>query len=250
MAGSEREGMDKILIALFEERDKAHEAARILRDLDAAGSIDLFASSVLATRGGDVVVLDAADEGPLGRAVRLFTDRFRLALAGSPQDLVRVGVGEDLVHDVTRRLRPGGSVLVAELWEQWVQPVDAQLSTQGAVVLRRAREDILLADIERERASLEAERADLERHRARAARNDDDALEHRIDAVDDAIRAVRDHARAALVVARAEHEAKMAVLIAKLEVARGPLKDALDARISGRLAEHRHRTMALMRAAI
>ncbi len=227
----------------------AHEAARILRGLDAAGSIDVFASSIMATGGGDIVVLDAADEGPLGRAVRLFTDRFRHALAGSPHDPVRVGVGEDLVHDVTRRLRPGGSILVAELWEQWVQPVDAQLSTQGAVLLRRAREDVLVADIERERASLEAERADLGRHRPRAARNDD-ALEHRIDAVEDEIRAVRDRARAVLAVARAEHEAKMAVVMAKLELARGPLKDALDARISARLAEHRHRTMALIRSAI
>ncbi len=75
-------------------------------------------------------------------------------------------------RDLRRILRLAvGSVLVAELWEQYLQPIDAQLS--GVIVLRRAR-----------------------------------------------------------------------------ALARGPVRARLDVRISERLAEHRHRTMALMRAAI
>ncbi len=243
--------MDEILVAVFRDGDEVREGSRMLRDLDAAGSIDVFAMGVLAMgEGGHVAVLDAPDAGPLGSAVRPFTDRLLVALAGRPHPAMRLGVGEDLVERVTRQLRPGGAVLVAEIWEQWVQPVDAQLSIRGAVVLRRRREDVAVADIERERAALEAESADLEHRRSRVARKDQAALERKIKAVEDGIRAVRNRARATLTDVRAEHDAKMAVLLAKLVAARGSAKAKVDARISERLAQHRQRTMALMRAAI
>jgi hypothetical protein len=235
--------MDKILVAVFEEPGRAHEAVRTLRALDATGCIDVFATSVIAAgAAGASPALGEADEGPLAIAVRVLADRILLALARPPKEAVPLGLGDDLVHDVARRFRPGGSVLVAELWEQWLQPTDAQLS--GGVVLRRAREDVLLAEIERDRAALEAESAELERLQSRG-----DALEARITAVEDGIRELRDRARAALAAATAEHDAKMDVLMAKRAVARAPVKAGLDVRISERLAEHRHRAMALMRAA-
>jgi hypothetical protein len=257
--------MDAILVAVFANCGEAREGSRILRDLDAAGCIDVFAVSLVAMRdGGDAAVLDAPDAGPLGTAVRLFTDRLLLTLArpqgtatmpaapppcGPPDDPARPGVGEQVVAEVTRHLRPGGAVLVAEIWERWVQPVNARLAALGAVVLRRRREDVVVADIERERAALEAERENLERRHAGAANGERAALERRRGDLEDGIRAVRDRARAALAAARAEHDAKMAVLLAKRAAARDPDKPGLDARISERLAQHRHRTMALMRAA-
>jgi hypothetical protein len=239
--------MDKILVAVFEERGRAHEAVGTLRDLDVTGCIDVFATSVIA-RGaaGASPALGGADEGPPATAVRLLADSILLALARPPQDAAPLSLGDDLVQDVAKRFPAGGgSVLVAELWEQWLQPIDAQLSCHGGVVLRRAREDVLLADIERDRAALEAESAELER-----LQNRGDALEARITAVEDRIREVRNRARTALAVATAEHEAKMDVLMAKRALAWGPVKAGLDVRISERLAEHRHRTMTLKRAAI
>lgn len=132
---------------------------------------------------------------------------------------------------------------MAELWEQWLQPIDAQLS--GGVVLRRAREDVLLADIEGNRAVLEAGSAVLERLPSHC-----DALEANSTAVEDGSREIRDRARAALAGTTAEHDAKMDLLMAKRVLARGPVKARLDVRICERLAEHRHRTMVPMRAAI
>jgi hypothetical protein len=257
--------MDKILVAVFEHGSGAHEGVRILRELDAAGAIDLFGSSVVAKDDrGDAEIVHAAEPGPLGTAVRRFTERLLLALAlrgpaaatlcarmpdRPAQEPVRLATGEDLLALVATILRPGGYAVVAELWEQWVQPVDAQLSASGAVVLRRPRENAA-AEIERERAGLGAERAELERRRQRASKEDQAALERTIEAVEHAIRAVQDLARAQLASERSEHEAKNTLLVAKLEGAQGPAKARLDARISSRMAEHRHRIMALMRAAL
>ena len=130
-----------------------------------------------------------------------------------------------------------------------MQPIDARLSARRAVVLRRRREDLIVADLERERSALESESADLERRRARAAREERVALEVEIEVVEQAIRAVRNRARAALADITAEHDAKMRVLRAKLDSARGPARVRLDARISERVVELRQRAKALTGAA-
>jgi len=66
--------MDKMLVAVFDDEGKAYEGSRILRELDAEGSIELFAMSVIAKdASGKVDVKEAADERPLGTAVGLLT---------------------------------------------------------------------------------------------------------------------------------------------------------------------------------
>lgn len=245
MSGFERQGtLDKLLVAVLEERARARDAISVLRRLDASGSIDLFATRAIEVDAlGRASVLDATESGPLGAAVRLLADRLLVALAGPPHVRLRQ-LRDDLVRDVAGRLRTGGAFVVAELWEQWPQPVDEQLSLRGGVAVRARRDDALLAAIERERAALETARSALRR-----ARSNGRACAHPIEAVEVGLRGVRDRARAAFAEARAEHDAKMAVLSAKLEVARGPMLARLEFRISQRLAEHRYRAMALMRAA-
>jgi uncharacterized membrane protein len=65
--------MDKMLVAVFDNESKAYEGSRILRELDAEGSIEVFAISVIVKdASGKVTVKEVADQGPVGTAVGLF----------------------------------------------------------------------------------------------------------------------------------------------------------------------------------
>src|SRR5512139_2940501 len=84
--------MDKMIIATFDDEKKAYEASRILRELDSEGSIAIFAMSVIAKdASGKWTVKEAANEGPLGTGVGLFTGTV-LGLLGGPLG-VAIGAG-------------------------------------------------------------------------------------------------------------------------------------------------------------
>src|SRR6202023_810734 len=58
--------MDKMLVAIFDSERKACEGSRILRELDAEGSITTFAIAVITKEAsGTVIVAQPADRGPL-----------------------------------------------------------------------------------------------------------------------------------------------------------------------------------------
>ncbi len=255
---------DKMLVAVFDNESKSYEGSRILRELDAEGSIAVFAMSVIAKdASGKVTVKEAADQGPLGTAVGLFAGSL-LGLLGGPAgiavaagagtlggalyDLARVGVGEDFLADVGRQLQPGKSAVVAEISEEWVMPVDTRLEAAGGIVLRRARQEVVDAQIERDAAALKAEIADLKAEHARATREHKAKLEAKIEAVKGKLRATQDRAKAALAAVTEENEAKIKALQVNLAKARGDAKAKLDARIAEGRAEHKRRSEKLHQA--
>jgi uncharacterized coiled-coil protein SlyX len=119
----------------------------------------------------------------------------------------------------------------------------------GGVILRREREEILAAQVEREKAALEVEIAELMHGHARSVGVHRRRLEARLRVVQETLRAVQGRVLAELADARTEHQAKMAVVQAKLATAQGVVKASLEARVSERRAEHRRRSGDLVRAA-
>jgi uncharacterized membrane protein len=256
--------MDKMLVAVFENESKAYEGSRILRELDEEGSIAIFAIAVIAKdASGKVTVKQAADEGPLGTAVGLFAGSL-LGLLGGPvgfavaagagtiggalYDLAQVGVGDDFLDEVGQQLQAGKSGVVAEVWEEWVMPVDTRIEAAGGIVLRRAREEVMDAQIERDAAALKTEVANLKVELAQATKENKAKLEAKIAAVNRKFRATQDRAMAALAAATDEAEAKIKALQAKLAKAHGDAKAKLDARIADARAEHKRRSEKLHQA--
>jgi len=150
--------MDKILVVIFDDENKAYEGSRTLQDLHNEGNITLYAKAVIAKDAtGQVNVKQTDDEGPVGTAVGLLTGSLLGLLAGPVgfvvgasagmfsgmmYDLANLGVGEDFLVEVGQYLLPGKAAVVAEVWEEWVLPVDARMQAVGGVVFRRMRGDI------------------------------------------------------------------------------------------------------------
>lgn len=257
--------MDKMLVAVFGDESRADEGSRSIRALDAEGRIDAFSIDIVVRDvRGKVTARESSDPGALGRAVRLFTRSLCLALGapegfatasgagtcgGSLLELSRIGIGADFLTDVGRHLLPGRVAVVAEIWEQWVMPINSRLEAMGGVILRREREEISAAEVERAKAALEVEIAELELGHARSVGVYRRRLEVRLRAVRETLRAVQGRALAELADARAEPEAKMAVVQAKLATAQGVVRASLEARASERRAEHQRRSADLVRVA-
>ena len=256
--------MDKMLIATFDEEKKAYEGSRILRSLDAEGSVALYALAVIGKdENGRWTVNQEDDRGPLGTGVGLFTGTV-LGLLGGPvgaaigagvgtlggalYDLAQTGVSGDFLAEAGEQLRAGNYAVVAEVWEEWTMPVDSRLEAAGGVVVRRAREEVVDVQLQREAAALKAELAELEAERARVAKEDKAKLDAKVEAVKAKLRATQERARAALAASKEENEAKIGVLRTRIGKARGDAKAKMEARVAERRAEHERRSKLLHEA--
>jgi hypothetical protein len=226
---------DKMVVVIFDNEKKAYEGLKAFKDLHAEGSITLYASAVIAkSADGKVTVKETADQGPLGTAVGLVTGSL-IGLLGGP-----VGVGQ--------RLQPGKVGVVAEVWEEWVMPVDARMEAAGGVVFRRARGEVLDYQIERDAASLKAEMADLKAEYARADKEAKEKLQAKINAANAQVKATQDRAQTALEAAKREMDAKIKSLKEQMAKAQADRKAKLEKRIADVQSEYTRRTDKLKQA--
>ena len=249
--------MDKILVAAFPSDARACEGLRALRDLDAQGTITVYAKAVIAVgEESGVEVKEGADEGPLGTPVALLTGSLLGPLAGSVgmavaagagtlgrvlHDLARIGVDEDFLTEVGEALRPGTAAIVAEVWEERISPVDARVEALGGCTLRRVRKEIVDGNVERDVAALRAELASLAAELASAPEEHQAHVRERIDATRTKLRATQQRAKAVLDALTRESEAKIAHLEVEAAAAGGEPKERLEARIAGLRSQLRRR---------
>jgi uncharacterized membrane protein len=86
--------MDKILVVIFDDENKAYEGSRTLQDLHNEGSITVYAKAVIAKdASGQVSVKQTDDEGPVGTAVGLLTGSLLGLLAGPVGFVVGASAG-------------------------------------------------------------------------------------------------------------------------------------------------------------
>jgi uncharacterized membrane protein len=255
---------DKMIVAVFDNERTAYEGLKALNDMDAEGSITLYASAVIAKNAeGKLTVKQTADEGPLGTGVGLFTGSL-IGLLGGPAgvavgaltgmaggalyDLATLGVGGDFLDEVGRQLTPGKVAVVAEIWEEWVTPLDTRIEAVGGIVFRRTRGEFVDAQMERDIASLKAEVADLKAEYARASSEAKAKLQAKIDATNAKLKAAHDRAGAAAEAIKREMDAKVGALRGRVAKAKGDAKAKLEARIAQLQSDHRRRADKLHQA--
>ncbi len=256
--------MDRILVVVFDNESKAYDGFRILQELDVEDSITIFASAVVTKdASGKMSVKQETDEGPAGTAVGLLTGSLLGALGGPVgvavgvgvgtvggllYDAAQIGVGEDFLDEVGKQMKPGKAAVVAEVWEEWVLPVDTRIEAAGGTVFRRTREEVVAAHIERDVAALKGEVASLNAELARAAKEQKAKLETKIDTAKGKLRAMQDRAKSALTAAKEQGEAKVKALQARAEKARGDAKANLDRRVVEARADYKRRSDELDQA--
>lgn len=256
--------MDKIVVVVFDSESKAYEGSLALQELQNEGSINLYAKAVIARdASGKVQVKQSGDAGPVGTAVGLLTGSL-LGLLGGPvgvvigvslgtsggmlYDLAQLGVGQDYLFEAGKSLLPGKAAVVAEVWENWMLPVDSRMEALGGIVFRRTRRDVLDDQIEKDIAALNADLAELEAEFEQANAEAKTKLQIRIDATRAKLQAAQDSARARLETSQQETDAKIQSLQEQATKAHGERKAKLEKRIAELKAEHKRRNDQLKQA--
>jgi uncharacterized membrane protein len=250
--------MDKVLVVVFDSESKAYEGSQALQGLQNEGSINLYAKAVIAREAnGKVTIKQTGDEGPVGTAVGLLTGSL-IGLLGGPvgvaigvtlgtsggllYDMAQLGVGEDYLYEVGKSLLPGKAAVVAEVWEEWMLPVDTKMEALGGVVFRTTRMDIVDEQIERDNAALEADLAELEAEYAQASAEAKKKLQLKIDATKAKIQASQNAMQARLEASQQETKAKIQSLQEQAAKAHGERKAKLEKRIAELKAEDKRRS--------
>ena len=150
--------MDRMLVVVFDNESKAYEGKKALLQLDAEGSVSVYAYAVLAKGAdGKVTTKQGDDAGPLGTLlgtslgslIGLLGGPAGMAagalggmLGGSAADLDNARVGSDFIDDVNKVLSPNRVAVVAEIEEDWTTPVDTRMEAIGGKVFRRALSEV------------------------------------------------------------------------------------------------------------
>jgi uncharacterized membrane protein len=256
--------MDKIVVVVFDSESKAYEGSLALQELQNEGSINLYAKAVIARdANGTLTVKQQGDMGPVGTAVGLLTGSL-LGLLGGPvgvvigagagtyggmlYDLAQLGVGEDYLYEVGKSLLPGKAAVVAEVWENWMLPVDTKMEALGGVVFRTTRIDVVDEQIEKDNAALDADLAELEAEFEQANAEAKKKLQLKIDATKAKLQASQNAMQARLESSQQETDAKIKSLQEQTAKAQGERKAKLEKRIAELKAEHTRRSDQLKQA--
>ena len=196
--------MERMVVAVFSDEDKAYDAAQALRDLDEASEIALDTEAVLTKdENGKVTVVNARVADPkatmggaaIGSMIGLLGGPVGLAIGATGgfvlcaiADTGRTRVDRDFVRDVSNKLERGKTALVAEIDEDVPDAVYQRLKALGGSVLRRDLQDVTDVESGKEVDALESR---LGRMRARYADSRADRrsrLKDRIEAFDRRLR--------------------------------------------------------------
>jgi len=179
--------MDRMLVVVFDNENKAYEGKKALQQLDDQGDVGVYGYAVLAKKADGTVTSKQGDDigpigtlagtslgaligvlgGPAGMAIGAAAG----AASGGVFDLHNVRVGDDYIDDVSKAISPGKFALVAQVDEDWTTPVDSRMEALGGTVYRRALSNVtdtvnqeevnaMKADLAQYKAELAKERAD------------------------------------------------------------------------------------------
>jgi len=223
--------MDRMLVVVFDNETKAYEGKKALMQLDAEGSISVYAYAVLSKHAdGSATIKQGDDTGPLGTLVGTSLGSL-IGLLGGPvgvaigaasgfaiggvADLNNARIGADFIDDVNKQLLPNKVAVVAEIEEDWTTPVDTRMEPIGGIVFRRA-----LADVEHEihEENVNAMKADLAQMKAEHAKARADLkakLQEKINQLDTKIQTQLQRAKERREAAERQAQAKVQVLKAR-----------------------------------
>ncbi len=239
--------MDRMLVVVFSNADKANEGSAALGELEEDGYIAVYDAVIVAkSPHGTTTVKRIGEYGPEGTLTGLAIGSL-IGLLGGPagaavgfaggsligalSDSENLRVGRDFIEDAAKELVAGKAALVAEIEEDEITPLDMRMEALGGHVLRRSLNELKHAENERDLATLKLEiaQAKAEHAAARAARKA--KLEARIDALNARLKQKIDQAKARRDALRRQAEAKIEVLEAKAAQSKQDIKTKNDQRV-------------------
>lgn len=240
--------MERVLMVVFERDTDAYEGARALAQLDYEGSIALHDGAVIyKSPDGTVTVKQNFDSGPIGTVTGTVAGGLigllggpvgaaagvaAGALSGAAVDVAEVSVGSDFVDQAGGALAPDRYALVADVTEEWTTPVDTRMEQLRGVVFRRARADVIEAQLEADITARKAEIAALKKERAEASAERKAKIDHKLDEQSAQLQALRERIKARAAAQRRDAETKVAALEKKAAAAKADAKAGHQARLA------------------
>ncbi|MGA7854195.1 MAG: DUF1269 domain-containing protein [Candidatus Acidiferrales bacterium] len=228
--------MDRMLVVVFDNENKAYEGKKALLQLDREGSIGVYAYAVVAKNAnGTAMVKQGDDAGPigtlvgtsLGSLIGLLGGPVGLAIgasvglvAGATADLDNARISGDFIDDVTKVLVPGKVAVVAEIDEDWTTPVDTRMEPIGGIVFRRALSAVKDTVNSEETAAMKADIAQLKAEHAQAHADRKARIQEKINQLDSKLQARLQLAKERGQAAERDAQAKVQVLKAKAAAAK------------------------------
>src|SRR5215469_5504504 len=179
--------MDRMLVVVFDNENKAYEGKKALQQLDGEGSISVYGYAVLAKNAdGTATIKQGDDVGPigtllgtsLGSLIGVLGGPAGVALGaaagmatGSAFDLTNVQVGSDFIDDVQKVLSPKKVALIAEIEEDWTTPVDTRMEAIGGAVFRRTLSEVRQTTNEEDIAAMKADLVQMKAEHPKAQAN-------------------------------------------------------------------------------
>jgi uncharacterized membrane protein len=253
--------MNKMMVAVFDSETQAYEGLSALKSLHSDGSITVYATAVVVKDAeGKTEVKDAADDGPLGTAVGLFTGSLIGLLAGpvglavgaglgtmtgAIYDVNKSGIDMNFMNDVSEALTPGKVAVLADVEETWTTPVDSRLHEFGALVFRRNRSEVEDDQLARESAELDAEMKELKEEFKEARDNTKDSIQKQIDHVKEKMYAISDRTQNRISHGKEELDAKVSALQVQMTQASEHKKQKLQKRMAELQADYEERKTKL-----
>ncbi len=206
---------ENVVVVSFAEDGSAYEAFTNLKELDEQGQVSIKGAAIVQ-RGedGHIATKDSVDGkqltgtatgGLIGLLVGILGGPFGVLiggatglLIGSLYDMDDADETQSVLAEISSAIRPGQTVVLAEIDEQSDEVVDQAMAHLGGTVLRRSVEDVeaeIAAAQDAERAAKrEARKQLLETRRSRAK----DEIRRIVDALKARAHALRDRVEAVL----------------------------------------------------
>lgn len=256
--------MNKMLVAVFDNENKAFEGLRALNDLHGNGDITLYATAVISKdEKGELRLNTAADQGPVGIATGLFTGSligllggpigFAIggiagALAGLAFDASSDDINTTFVDEVSNALAKNKTAIIAEIDESWEIPVNTSLEALNAMVFRRLRYEVAEDQLNRESEAIAAEYRNLKEELKEARGEDRKAIESAIEKLQNKAQAINDQLKRKLSESKDQFNAKVDSMHQQMKDVRNRRKKKIEERIDEVKQEYRIRREKLKQA--
>ena len=240
--------MERMLVVVFENEQKAYEGSKALTELDVVGSISVYAEAVIRKNDDGTVTIEHIEEdfpirtvsgtatgaliGLLGGPVGVAAGAVGGTIVGGTWDLSRAGVNADFLDDISVILTPGKWAIVSDISEEWVTPVDTKMESLGGTVFRTSRSHVEHYHYARDVAAIKADIAQLKAEQAKALAERKAKLQTRIDNLNKKLKAKLEQAKQTLEQQEKEAKAKVKALEKKMAEAKGKQKAAIEERIA------------------
>ena len=222
--------MNRMLVVVFDNESKAYEGKQALWQLDAEGSISIYAASVVARSPDGSVEVKQEDPGllgtltgtPVGALIGLLGGPTGAVIgaaaglaAGVLADLDNARIGDDFIDDVQKGLVRGQAAVVAEIDEDWTTPVDTRMEAMGGKVYRRALSEVHETANDEDTAAIKADIAQTKAEHAQARADRKAKLQERLNRLEAKLQERMQKAKERRESAKASAQAKLAALKAK-----------------------------------